>query len=393
MYNLRQKFFYLLSSCGITCPVFKIEEDSLCSLNLQRKDVEFIDNNTNNLYLINIKGEKGYFRECRLRKKFPDYIAESINLFYDKVGGHYNTVCMSICKKENLKRLFQMGTDYNPNSNLRISLKQNNPKIIGLDFGKYDTELKHLVNFLWSEVLSYRLNTKRNKYQVYNMLRSICEGKICKLLTKHNIIIDSKIVKCVIDDQVMIGTYQKQAKGINAGKVRSIISQKGFPFLCCQLSILNFLDALCYEKDHRPDNYNIEYVGEYPVIHVFDNDSSLAFFPSFSVKFSCFQNTSSLVDNDGFINRAHLDKEFGEAFLKLGVGKLYKETCKYLTISQSVALCVRFLKLKKAINKTILMRPDFLLKASDWTPSMIEDELRGSFGETYITLLKKWTDN
>lgn len=64
-----------------------------------------------------------------------------------------------------------------------------------------------------------------------------------------------------------------------------------------------------------------------------------------------------------------------------------------LDISQSVALCVRFLKLKKAINKTILMRPDFLLKASDWTPSMIEDELRGSFGETYITLLKKWTDN
>ena len=50
-------------------------------------------------------------------------------------------------------------------------------------------------------------------------------------------------------------------------------------------------------------------------------------------------------------------------------------------------------KVKKAINKTILMRPDFLLKASDWTPSMIEDEVRGSFGETYITLLKKWTDN
>lgn len=72
-------------------------------------------------------------------------------------------------------------------------------------------------------------------------------------------------------------------------QARSIISQKGFPFLCCQLSILNFLDALCYEKDHRPDNYNIEYVGENPVIHVFDNDSSLAFFLPFLLSFHVFK--------------------------------------------------------------------------------------------------------
>lgn len=54
-----------------------------------------------------------------------------------------------------------------------------------------------------------------------------------------------------------VGTFMLEAKGISPVSLTKKQRKKVAPSFQRNCSDLNILDAICYEKDHRPGNYNV----------------------------------------------------------------------------------------------------------------------------------------
>ena len=246
--------------------------------------------------------------------------------------------------------------------------------------------------FIWSEIYNYKLNSdiRKREFQTYNASRSIAFYEVAKLLGLERLIPVTRY--CEINgygDTRRLGALMDEASGIHFDKIALMDRRRMIhPSLQRDLSDLHILDILCYEKDHRPDNYNVILNEENKAISIsaFDNDSPMSFFLSSNIHFHSYEGCSPLVDSRGLFNRPFIDVGVYEKLLGLKKNELFDSLSPYLTKRQIAFVWKRARKLTNSIRKATSKGNCRFLKNDEWSEATVEKELGGDFGFTYLSL-------
>lgn len=228
--------------------------------------------------------------------------------------------------------------------------------------------------------------------QMDNARRIMSTEAIANILGLSYMIPHSKFVRLKIEDlPVQFGTLMETSDGIYPLKLGEKLKNSIAPAIQCHLLNLNILDAICYEKDHRPGNYNIilNNYGKAESISAFDNDCQWTFFPAFNYNFSSYLGSSSLVKK-GHFNRPYLDKNLYENMQQMTKVLMTEALSPYLNTLQIAACWYRFRKVRQAINRSFASKRLRLLEVGEWDVNTMKVELSGKYGDTYLSILYNW---
>ena len=365
---------------------------------LDQDSIEKITNTTNNIFLININGEEMYFRPCRRHLKIKEYVFSIIKEFlYDQKNLElYNEIVKNLNIKKNFKKFINMGLENDKSSPIFMYQKNNNSELLGIPQElnkKYSREIYNLLQYIWGEIFLYKLNNrcKKNEYQTYNSSRLIATYNLAKNLGVEYLIPEVKYCYLEFHNSSIkyFGTIMKKANGFSPEKIQQKDIRKMItPKLQKELMILNVFDVLCYQKDHRPGNYNIEEKDEKLInVYAFDNDAPMTFSFIKKINFKSYIGCDSLISSNGSINRPHIDAKLCKKILSIKKNELVFNMDCCLNKVQIIALKSRFLKLKKAICKTIKINNNFVIDEKGWSEKSIQEELSGKYGNTYLCAL------
>ncbi len=366
-----------------------------CSL----QDIQVLTHTSNNV--IRIKKENGYyyFRECKRHTDVREYVNDLINYYYEHI--HPELVCdgmflkKRLSKKSNLKKFINMGITNDFSSGAYKFCSGLGGNSIGLGEMDPDTEyrIKDFVQYVWGELFAYKLNSglKKDCYQTYNAVRSISTYRISKLLNIHHLIPYTDYAVILIDGrEELFGTIMFEAPGVSSDKI-DVNTRKQIcsPSLQRSLNILNFLDVICLEKDHRPSNYNVILKNQDIVsIVAFDNDSPNSFGLG-GISFETYVGCSPLIVGK-YVNRPYIDSDLAERIKKLTYNDLKTELGDLLNKYQLFSLGMRLKKMQQILRTT----PDKkLLTPRAWSKQTIAEELSGEYGKTYLTEFLNGTTN
>ena len=268
--------------------------------------------------------------------------------------------------EKNASTFKRMGYIDDFSSSVYHFFKYDDPSILSIHLDNKSFSLDHLkafIHFTWSELASYRKNTGCSGWQTYNYNRCKCQEALYELFNIDRLICKSSLVKVRIDNYNCYGFLMKEAKGENPLAIdMKEIRESSSNILKSELNILNIMDVICYERDHRPGNYNIVFDEDNKTIvsiEAFDNDSDFSFFPTISVKKS-FVGSVPIINNKGYINRPFLDGKFVNALLSVKDRSIIEVVKPYLNRIQQICLLIRLHKIQRAIKKTHEMSSDGL---------------------------------
>lgn len=351
----------------------------------------------------------GYFRECRKHEKVDIYLQKAASEFFNEIlpampnmtsvwgGGKsdYQVIVDLLGNKKTIERFLKMGSSDDMNSPLMRFHKKGEYCQLGLETiqGAYDDYLIH--TFVWymrSHVDAYKSSKfgVRNKWQTYYASRGIATYQFSRLLKLEGMIPETRYVNLEVENgRSRFGSFMDVAEGIHYDNYcKSDASHIITPALQRRLLMLNLLDCLTYEKDHRLNNYNvvIDKEGYATGVCAYDNDSPLVFFFSPSPSFTTYAGCSPIISN-GKINRPYMDRDLAERILCISSKDIHQCLSPYCNSLQLWALCKRMKAVQSAIIKTVETRPDFLLEEGQWNSKTIQEELSGKYGKTYLSLM------
>lgn len=214
----------------------------------------------------------------------------------------------------------------------------------------------------------------------YCACRTLATKVMAEALGLERLIAEAEVVQLCAGEKRMYGVLCRRCPGTRAKDALWAPS----PSLQRDLADMQLLDALCYQKDHWINNYNVEELdGRAVAAKAFDNDNVWTFFPAFSVSFASGFGGAPLLRADGQIRLPHISAETAERIRRCDVEKLMDKMSLYLNWLQLVALRFRIWALRRAIERTAAVRADFLLDDSGWNEETLRKELSGECGNTY----------
>lgn len=388
----RIKQWILLCMCriGLLTNNNEIDFSDLDTIDASTYKVTPLCKSTNTIICLESENKKFFFRECKKHCK-PQLYVEKLNsdyLFWNKSN---NTPRIS-----NFSKFMKMGMLANQTSRVRMFYENGNPEVIGIQSSTTENnykELKEYVDYSWSEIYNYWLNCgkKMGEYQTYNSSRAISFYLIAKLLGADDLVPNTRyIVLKGLGETERIGILMDEAEGVSFNSIAYSLCRKKFsPLLQKNLLNLHLLDTICFEKDHRPDNYNVLLdIYERPVsICVFDNDSPMSFFPTKSISFFSYEGCSPLIDRKGYINRPYMDGNLCKRVLELSEDEIQRNLEKHLSHAQIIFLNKRIKKIQDALMKSITSKKCVLLNEEIlWNKKTVEEEISGQYGQTYLSL-------
>lgn len=390
----------------------RIDESKLdiLSIKLNSEDISYFNLSTNSIISFNYGGKLWYFRECPKVMKFDHYFSDAISRFFNslkhlgiskehfaqdipiKIDFEDSVISsfkdyLDVKMKESgfFKKLSKVDT-VSEKCDFSIWCNQTYDKDFFEKFGFGDVpEICYdiLVYFLWNmraAASAYRLLkiVRGSQYSYFSAVRSVSSRIVAEELCLEHMITDAKWCKIETDDgKSVFGLLSDSAPG----KRMADIKPEPDSVLQRELNILNALDVICYQTDHGPNNYNVDY--DYHIC-AFDNDNPATFLPIPLISTS-LAGCAPLADKKGRILRPFLDSELADALNSLDRGKLRRRLKPYLNFLQIVALFSRINKLKRAVNKTRQADELFLLDREAWNSDTVKEELSGKYGITYLT--------
>ena len=211
------------------------------------------------------------------------------------------------------------------------------------------------IHFAWSEIASHNKNHGTKGFQLYNYNRCKCQEKLYELYGVGRLICKTQLVWININGYESLGYIMEQAKGVNPLELnKEIIHSFVTDQMADDLNILNTLDVICNEGDHRPGNYNLvfdESKKKAISIQAFDNDSDTCFFPTCSINKN-YVGSSSLIDKNGCFARKSLNDDFRSKLLLIEDKEVVKCMEDHLNIIQQKCLLKRLHRVKKALKRT-----------------------------------------
>lgn len=387
-YKLSMFFYkYLLSPITFSDIDTKLEE-----LNLEYKNICILTETSNNVIEVKFEDTIYYFRECKVHKKIHEYVNDLIEQYFaDIVRDDYQDrkfIENSLKDKRNFKKFINMGITNDKNSAAYKYCMYGKEDLIGFNFCDVDRKerLKNFVQFVWGELYAYKLNAgvKINQYQTFNSVRSIATYRMAKLIGLEDMIPKTKYVVLNTKNSKKLGTLMEQAPGRcmkrnTENERKSVVSPK----LQHELNNLNLLDVICYEKDHKPSNYNVLVEnGKAKKICAFDNDSPMAFGLG-NATFNTYMNCTPLISKYGEINRDYLDRRIVNNILQLDVKKIDEVFADLLNKRQIKKLKSRICKLRNAFKSC---DTNIFINDEAWSEETVTKEMNSKHGRTYLKL-------
>lgn len=396
--RIKQKCLAGCRCLGLISKKNNIDEESLPAVDVGAYSVFAYVSSTNNMLIL--QGDKKYyFRPCGKHVE-RDEIIQTIVEDYD---GYFGTSLR--CKlpvlfenRHEKSKFLNMGTINDNTSRIYDYFKKHDLSVVGINGASINTaneiDFDHFLHFAWSEIAEQNMNVNGGRWNCYRFNRCKAQEILYDLLGASPLICHSEMVSISTKKGKMIGSLMEESEGINPIDFPDKMKNNNFsPLILRDLTILNFLDVLCYERDHRPGNYNVIMDADtrFCSIKAFDNDSSFAFFPLSSVTNS-YVGCSPLIRN-GVINRQHLDQGFANRILHIKDNEIKNALYPYLNKIQLFCLLIRLHKIQHYLTRTIKVNKSFLIKPEEWNRSMLETECSGKYGKTYYSCLLNWRED
>jgi len=393
---------------------FDIPKNCSRTIDISSKEVGYFSLSANMIKTIKLDGKIYYYRTCRQHLEFPSYLDKALEDFYiiaqcgiDTDNFKENISIETQFSKEYID-LFRVYIDklrkdeqfYRMIINTPAELKKMHFSLWHDNYNLSDKTMEAvgLVNYpqqmrpilplfivyISGLIINYKKNSfvRYGNYECFNALRTVASSLIAKALNKDCIYTNAELVRLLIDGKEEYGVISPKADGARAKDINVTIT----PQLQRDLTTLNIIDAICFQKDHNTNNYNVNPKNSDCCVCAFDNDNPITFFISSAIPKSMSGNVSPIIQK-GCINRPHIDKNIYESILSLNFSELKKMVGPYLTCAQWFCLKSRIRKIKNALINTNKARTSFVVDSDNWNDDFVKEELSGKYGTTYLTLL------
>lgn len=377
-----------------------INKNTLPVYRCKKMDMTYIAS-SNNIIKFSYQDEVYFFKECRVHNDFFSYI----NIVIDD---YFNNVCC-FEKKEKIKNYIKK--DLEKRDNFKKLRKINNYvekhyetikcEYTGWNIG--DVGFKSLfkaysqgdmaviqfmnencaefVAYIRNEVYAYDLNNyvKKGNYQTYRPSISIATKKLATIFGLDYMVPASWYIRLVCEEFDKIGIVTRECAGICPLELSEKEKLNISPIFQQELNRMNYFDAVCFQRDHKEENYFVEIDnnGKINQVIALDNDSPMTFFPIPKLSFS----TSVLCTPVCYgkkPNRPYIDEEFYNILMRIKMRKLYSCVKMEIPFVQRLCMVIRFSTLKKVMVRIQVLNKD------EWSVETIHKEISGEYGKTYL---------
>lgn len=377
-----------------------INENALPVLSCKKEDISYIAS-SNNIVRFSFEGQIYYFKECRIHSDIHSYVKEVLNDYFENVCSYVKGTLIKQYIENDLKNSANFRRLKKINEYVEDHYGVIKGKYKGWNVGEigfpslFEAYLKgkleviefmdnygsDFVSYIRNEIYAFDLNNyvKTGYYQTFRTSISIATKKLATLFGLEDMVPDSWYIKLMVDEISKIGIVTKKCEGIcplDLPKEKKLDFTYNFQK---ELLRMNYFDAVCFQRDHKEENYFVDFNEEGKVDQVIalDNDSPMTFFPlpklSFTTSVFC-----SPVCYGTKPNRPYIDKDFYEKVMAMQAGKVFHTAKEELPVVQRLCVILRFQSLKKIASRTEV------LKDKEWSAKTIDKEISGEYGKTYL---------
>ena len=242
------------------------------------------------------------------------------------------------------------------------------------------------VYYLWcmrgaSQGYKLRNIARGKRYGYFSAVKSVASRIVADAMGLGHLVTSAEFCRLVRDDgSSLFGVLSPGAPGFRMADSEPTPCGS----LQKELTELHFLDMICMQTDHGPNNYNLDPSDGVCRICAFDNDNPNTFLP-LPVIDRRLAGSSALVDGKGLINRPYVSRTLYSGICNLDLPGLNRAVKPYLNSLQRAALIARIKGLRKALRKTSRERSGFILEDGQWNDQTAAQELSGNYGNTYFT--------
>ena len=358
----------------------------------------FYSDTPNTIIYYNNSRRSGFFRECRRHVTPREYVSHLLDDYCMYVyNNQYSSECRYILD-EKLKdrvhffKFFNMGAGTSKYTRISRFRTTHNPKFIGIEKPYpqwFEDQLLKLVQYIWGPLDEYKYNSflQYGDYNVYNANRSIVTKRIADIFNMNEIILGTEYIWLLIDNKRRLGVSIDVSPGMDPNNIKNLISTSSLTGnFQRNLIMLNLLDIICVQKDHRPGNYFISINNDNMIdsLTAFDNDCPTTLFPFFGIRFSGYSGETPIIDKNGLINRPFLPRPVVDKILKINPTQVIERIRDNISNVQLEALLYRISLLKKSITRSLGLCLCKLLDDNEWNNETIQIELSSKYGQTYL---------
>lgn len=335
-----------------------------------------------NVLLCGFGSTHKYVRLIRKHTSLKEYIAGSIDLFFD-----LHIMCSNIeCFRKKAHSDLEEYDNYLKIKRIESTVQSNVKKLASREFidvslfgfpSLYATDFypfaSAFILFLRGEMASYLDNKKliaiKKAYlQTFSYNLQCATKKLACLLGIGDLIPNIEIRLMEINKKRYVVSVMDPSLGIPANEITMEKRHELTPRFLRSLSNLDYLDSICYQTDHKQRNYTVslEKDGKLGDVSAFDNDAPLTFLPVFA-----FPQKVSLVDGytpvykKGKINRRFMDSLLAKKLCTLGGTQIYNELSDCLNLLQIASVWFRIKKIKGCLIKQRKYNPSFTIDFND----------------------------
>ena len=342
-------------------------------------------------------GQVLYFRQCRKHSALRSYLTEAINEYFGRISQFadkealHRAILADLQKRKNWRRLSRISAPFQIHLMEILAGIYNNYQEVGLPcFQRFDAQ-EEFISFI-TFIGGLRICQTTNCYQAKGMYENFSANKLLatyalsRILGVEDLIVPVSVCSFSENGELKVGTMMPKAPGYPPSDL--LPQQRRNLHIAAflkDLTNLEYLDALCYQLDHRLDNYYVTEDTNGKISHVvaFDNDAARTFFVRGKVPGGTYAGCSSVITPNGTVARPYMDKTFADALCACKKEAL-SELASFMSPMQLRCLWKRMKQLQKAIRKTIAANPDFLV--SNWSAADPEKENSpGTYYHLYLT--------
>lgn len=377
------------------------------------QDIQEIEVSKQNITLVScsnvvlkISSDKwnGYFTECRLHAPLKDYVYALVNDYYDVINSDTyashdkELICNSICDSKNFNKLISIRSNGMSDGSVYARyLQSKDGSLIGISTYHSDEQQKQRIKvfverYLRPHLIQYGSHRflRYGKYQTIKTNKVLATEATAKMIGADELNPHAEYVKLKVSgcpNRALYGIFMEEAKGKCAMDIPPELRyQKLTGEFQRSLIRMNFLDVICYDLDHSPNNYNVymDKDGMLEGVHVFDNNDASVFSLRNDINLSTYKNCACITLGNGIIHRPAVDKEITEKILKLSKRTVYRNLSPYLGVIPIECAWKRIQRLKKAIQFTRYAHPEVFLDRHMFGEDTLKLELSREYQKTYL---------
>lgn len=338
-----------------------------------------------------------FFRECRKHCPLRPYLLQAIDTYFDSISTLEErqalkaAILADLQNKQNYKRLTRISGQFNAHLMEILAGVYRDYDAVGLPcFRNFSAqeEFIEFIKYISGIIISQKTNAylSTGAYENFSANKQLATYTLACLLGVPELITPVRVGAFLENGIRKVGTIMDKAPGYPPSDItpqrRANLERTTF---LKDLTNLEYLDALCYQLDHRLDNYYVveNEDGRIARVVAFDNDAARTFFVRSKLPAGTYAGCSAVVGADGLVARPYMDSAFARAVCDCKRKQL-QPLREFMSSMQFNSLCKRIQQLKKAIQKTAEVKSDFLV--SDWRSVDPKAELDDTYGCTYYKL-------